>query len=319
MTARQRRETAYLTVPFPGNLNFGQLRALSILLEERNLVRAAVRLNVTHQAVSQTLARFRRLFDDELLVRNSSGYVTTARAVALLPHLQKTLAALGRILQPSDSAPESFRGSIHFGVSKYSVNADFERVLPLLVGEAPRTEFRMHHVAPASLEQLESAEVDFIISPAQSESANLYRLGLHRGRWVCVTRRDHPLLRRVDLNTYLSARHLLVAPLRDGYDPVDRALTVLGKARQIALSTVTHALAAAVIAASDLVLTVPDWMVDWVARTAALAASDPLDFLPHVENSLFWHARVQHSPPHIWVRRRLAEILRAPRSAGNSN
>ena len=45
------------------------LRGLDVLLEERNVTRAAERLFITQQAASGTLQRLRRHFDDELLTR----------------------------------------------------------------------------------------------------------------------------------------------------------------------------------------------------------------------------------------------------------
>jgi len=46
------------------------LVTLRELIRERNVTRAAERLGVTQPAVSATLARLRKFFDDELLVRD---------------------------------------------------------------------------------------------------------------------------------------------------------------------------------------------------------------------------------------------------------
>ena len=56
------------------------LPPLAALLEERHVTRAAERSGLSQPAMSSTLARLRRLLDDQLLVRDRSGYVLTPRA-----------------------------------------------------------------------------------------------------------------------------------------------------------------------------------------------------------------------------------------------
>jgi DNA-binding transcriptional LysR family regulator len=58
---------------------------LHAVLEERSATRAAARLNVTQSAVSNALARLRRLLDDPLVVRHGRGVVPTPRAESQIP------------------------------------------------------------------------------------------------------------------------------------------------------------------------------------------------------------------------------------------
>jgi DNA-binding transcriptional LysR family regulator len=66
------------------------LPPLAALLEERHVTRAAERSGLSQPALSRTLARLRQLLDDQLLVRDSSGYVLTPRA----ERIQRQLAGL---------------------------------------------------------------------------------------------------------------------------------------------------------------------------------------------------------------------------------
>src|SRR2546422_11527739 len=66
------------------------LPPLAALLEERHVTRAAGRSGLSQPAMSRTLARLRRLLDDQLLVRGGSGYVLTPRA----ERIQRQLADL---------------------------------------------------------------------------------------------------------------------------------------------------------------------------------------------------------------------------------
>src|SRR6476646_6803427 len=75
------------------------LPPLAALLEERQVTRAAKRSGLSQPAMSRTLARLRQLLDDQLLIRDASGYVLTPRAeriqrqlVGLLPQLEALFA-----------------------------------------------------------------------------------------------------------------------------------------------------------------------------------------------------------------------------------
>ena len=52
---------------------------LAVLLEERHISRAAARVGVTQPSMSRALAHARELFDDDLLIRTSSGTKLTPR------------------------------------------------------------------------------------------------------------------------------------------------------------------------------------------------------------------------------------------------
>jgi DNA-binding transcriptional LysR family regulator len=62
------------------NLDLNLLPQLQVLLELRNISRAAGRLQLSQPAASAAMARLRRHFDDELLVRNGRTYDLTSSA-----------------------------------------------------------------------------------------------------------------------------------------------------------------------------------------------------------------------------------------------
>lgn len=71
--------------------DFNLLRIFEALYEERSASRAAIRLNLTQSAVSQRLKALRQHFNDPLFKNTGRGLAPTARAVALMPHVQETL------------------------------------------------------------------------------------------------------------------------------------------------------------------------------------------------------------------------------------
>ncbi len=63
-------------------IDLNLLVALQVLLEERNVTRAAERLSVSQPALSKTLQKLRETFDDELFTRTAHGLIPTPRAEA---------------------------------------------------------------------------------------------------------------------------------------------------------------------------------------------------------------------------------------------
>ena len=70
------------------------LVVLQTVLTEGSTTRAAARLHVTQSAVSNSLARLRRLLGDRLLVRSAGRLVPTPRAAELRPLLTGGLEQL---------------------------------------------------------------------------------------------------------------------------------------------------------------------------------------------------------------------------------
>src|SRR5512147_2480512 len=80
------------------SMDLNLLVALDVLLEERNVTRAAGRLGLTQPATSRLLGRLRATFGDPLFVRTSRGIVPTQRARDLAVPLRQVVQDVGRLL-----------------------------------------------------------------------------------------------------------------------------------------------------------------------------------------------------------------------------
>ncbi|WP_301668063.1 LysR family transcriptional regulator [Neisseria basseii] len=70
-------------------LDLNLLKAFSVLMDERNVSKAAERLAITQPAMSGVLTRLRDNFDDPLFVRVQRGVVPTNRALELAPQVKR--------------------------------------------------------------------------------------------------------------------------------------------------------------------------------------------------------------------------------------
>ena len=83
-------------------IDLNLLISLQVLLEERNVSRAAERLFITQPAMSKTLSRLRQVFDDPLFTRSSHGMQPTPRALEVAGDLSVILAEIGRLVREVD-------------------------------------------------------------------------------------------------------------------------------------------------------------------------------------------------------------------------
>jgi DNA-binding transcriptional LysR family regulator len=100
-------------------IDLNLLIALQVMLEERNVSRAAERLFITQPAMSKTLSRLREVFDDPLFTRSSHGMRPTPRALDLAAELETVLQGIQQLLAGHDFDPGVYRGEITIAISEY--------------------------------------------------------------------------------------------------------------------------------------------------------------------------------------------------------
>src|SRR5262249_28320383 len=79
-------------------IDLNLLVVFSVVLEERQVARAAERLNLTPSAISHALMRLRRLLNDPLFLRTPKGVVPTACALQLGEPVSDALARIGGLV-----------------------------------------------------------------------------------------------------------------------------------------------------------------------------------------------------------------------------
>ena len=77
-----------------GGTDLNLVIALKALLEEGNVTKAGAKIGKSQPAMSTALARLRRHYKDELLVRVGRDYELTPFARALIPSVQQTVSSV---------------------------------------------------------------------------------------------------------------------------------------------------------------------------------------------------------------------------------
>lgn len=289
------------------------LVSLDTLLAERNVTRAAARLHLSQPALSAQLARLRELFGDPLLVpaRRGRGMVPTTRALALQAPLNEALHALGRAV----SAPLSFDPAS--ATRTFTVAGNDNVVAMMMLDVVARAEkagyaglrfaLRMpqHELL---LAQMERGELDLFLGGSSYAPAGARVEVALPVRFRMAQRKGHPRGPHAPgLAQYCALRHVIVSTdgSFDGF--MDQLLAQRGCRRTVAVSVAQYHLVPPLLAASDLVCTLPSRFLERYADS--LDCFDlPLD-VPALDLSLAWHRRSDNDPALRWLRGQITASL----------
>jgi DNA-binding transcriptional LysR family regulator len=281
------------------------------LIAEGHATRAAQRIGLTQPAVSHALNRLRALFGDPLFVRSPRGMVPTPLAQDMAADVRSVLEQVeGILLGGRAFDPMSSRRQFTIGLSDYAAFVLLPPLTARLDREAPDVSLVVRDTSRGiGLSMLEDGVAELLAGNFPPPPTHMRSERLYEEEFVCASRRDHPDIDgEIDLDRYLSLRHLQVSMKGSPKGSVDALLARRGLERRVAV-TVGHFLMAPMLAdASDLVATEPRRLF------ASLAERLPLRlFRPPIEIAPFpvvqaWHARHDADPGHRWLRQVLREV-----------
>lgn len=307
----------YIQDSYSAELDLQHLRVLDVLLREHSLTRAAKVLDVSQPALSKTLARLRRYFDDPLFVRVSHSMEPTPKALSLAKPIDEILRHMGALR--GDQAvfdPHTSTRTFQFCV----VDAGVIKLLPPLVNriqtEAPRVRLRVMQLDGEHLESwLESGTIDFAMGSFPSLSKGIRRQFLWTEEYVSVINRGHPRLsNNPSLREFVREHHVLVSTLGTGH-----AHKLAEKAVEAAIPDeniicrVPIFIAAAVIAKhTNAIATLPVSIATVLAEDLNLEIIKPPIKLPKIEIFQYWHNRFHREPGNKWIRSVFSSLFRKP-------
>ena len=262
--------------------------------------------------MSRALARLRQLLDDQLLVRDVTGYVLTPRAeriqrqlAGLTPRLEALFAA--EVFDPA-TAEENYR----IATTDYPLLLFFPQAAREINKLSPHSTLRVEPYRDEVFDDMQHGTLDLSFYGAAPPSAFRHEV-LFDDRCVCVMAADHPLAKRkrLTLDDYLRCSHLMI-DIIDGQQPViDNRLRELGLARRGALTLPLFVGAPAAIPESKLVATLTERLMDRYGDDPAIAVvRAPVELEP-MEYFMVWHLRLDHDPAQQWLRDTIRAVVAA--------
>lgn len=288
-----------------GNLDLNLLVSLDALLQERNVTRAAQLLSLSQPALSASLGRLRRHFNDELLFRVGNDYRLTPLAVQLKSRAKIALDSAERVFsaQPEFDPAESVR-EFSLLISDYGVAVLGDTLADLLAQEAPRARLRLVHNTPSAVDRAEVTllTIDAMLLPHGFVS-DLPHTDLYLDEWVLVVAADNP-----DVGTEVTTEQLTTMPWVATYHgptastPAARQMRMLGIEPRVQIVTESFLTVAALIAGSGRISLLQKRLVQTLPLNSGVRALPcPFEVGPLVE-AMWWHAAYQRDPEHLYLR-----------------
>ena len=283
-------------------IDLNLLLVLHTVLDERNVARAAERLHVTPSAVSNALARLRGVLGDPLVTRRGRGIVPTPRAMELAPAIARGLRELELAIRgvPFDAA--SCTRTFTLAIADAGQVTWLPRIAVQMAQAMPRAHLRCVGIdSLVSLGDLASPEIDLHIG-LRGTGSGLHAEPLFEERTVLVARRGHRAIGKRLSRSALGALHHVRVDMVPGKHLRDDVASVYARARierVVGLTVPSFTAAVAVVAATDLVATIPASLLAAHPDLREVNAPVPVRVV-HI--ALCWHDRTHADPAAVAFR-----------------
>jgi DNA-binding transcriptional LysR family regulator len=275
------------------------------LLIEKKVSKVAENLGLGQPAVSNALARLRKLFGDELFLRTSSGMQPTPLADQLAESIGYALGMIhGAINAKNSFDPASSKRRFSVGMT------DIGEIyfLPLLMEKiqkvAPEVSISTIRNTSGNLKDaMEAGHIDLAVGLLPQLKAGFFQRRLFTQQYVCLFRQGHALDKKKILPAdFFAADHVAIVSAGTGHGMVDEILDKNSPQRKVRL-TVPHFVAVGhILQSSNLVATVPERLAERMAQPFGLKYMPHPVKLPQIAINLFWHAKYHKDPANQWLR-----------------
>jgi len=305
-----------MTTTTLSRVDLNLLVAMEVLLEERNVTKAAARLFITQPAMSKTLQRLRILFDDELFIRSGRELVPTTRALELRARLPLLLSEIEDVVAQKVFNPQEDAGVAHFATPEFVAVQLAPALTWELAGEAPHFALAISSKLENYQQHLRDGDLDFVLATdakLPDEFVVTPVGGFSPAVWM---RKGHPLA-----SEKLTLENMLQYPFVQYYllfaseriTPIsatrfDKTIAELGLKRRKVLVTDQLMTALYALQTSDCLMLATADDLKMEASMFEIVRKPYPEELAHdvyIPVSLFQHRRTLQSSMHRWLKERI--------------
>jgi DNA-binding transcriptional LysR family regulator len=289
------------------DVDLNLLRVFDAVLHEGGVTAAAARLELTQPAVSNALARLRKLFGDPLFVRTPAGMDATPFARELAGPVRQALALLESALAHGPGFdPATATRAFRFYMSDLG---QIEFLPPLIERVEQRAPGVRLEAAALDVEDigaaLASGTLDLAVGFLPALGPPIERRALFRDPYVCLMRADHEI-QSLTRKRFLEASHVLVS-YRGGHRVIEEAFERAGI--RAALRVPHFTVVPMVLERTDLILTLPARVASVYERQGKLKALPTPLSIPAADVGVHWHERFEADPGNRWLREQVIELF----------
>ena len=301
------------------------LVALDVILDECNVTRASVRLNIGQSAASAALARLRDYFGDELLVPVAGRLVRTPLAGSLVAPVRDTLSrARATLAMKPGFDPATTERRLLIYASDYALTVFFSEVVRRVAILAPGVQLDIRSAMREVFEVFGRGTIDLLFLPEPYvNSLAAPRATLFEDTHVCMVWAGNANVTgdAISLDQYMAMGHIAV---HFGDQPQlafeEWFLPRFGKQRRVELSVDNFGALPPVLLGTNRIATLHRKQAEHFARYLPVRLLEIPFALPPLVEVMSWPAHLDQDPAHLWLRElvhaSVAEHLVKPNPSG---
>ena len=288
------------------NLDLNLIPVLDAIVRHRHLGQAASELGMSQPGISYALKRLRLHFGDPLFIRTRAGMQPTETVERIAPVLATILeAAREHLTAAAAFDPLTSLRTFSLLTSDLGELIVLPKLLRALSTLAPRVNIKVQSPASRDLvTALQSGQVDLMIGYfPELGGADLFQQRLYSHGFACLARKGHPKIKGVvTRETFLGLQHASIRSTGRSQQTLERHFEKQGIRGRTTLETPNILSAPFVVAATDVVVTVPAAVGELFSLLAGVQVFDPPVPLPAITVCQYWHRRQHNSPANKWLR-----------------
>lgn len=299
------------------------LRVLVVLHQCRSVSKAAEMLGLSQPATSLALGRLRKRFGDPLFVRSPAGMLPTPRCDELAESSTAALSQIdSKVLHRETFDPRTSQREFVVTMADVGELHFLPRLMAHIGQHAPLCKLRCEPFATHDLGgALAEGRCDLALGFFPNlERPPLYVQQLFMHTLVCLVRADHPQVRssKISMRQFLEIPHVAVHPMGRSHELFESMLKRKGIRRNAQLTSVHFLTVPAIVAATDLIVTVPRSIADYYCELENLRIVEPPVNIKPYALKQFWHPRSHADPALKWLRESVVQLFGTPSAASAS-
>ncbi len=274
------------------------------LLHSTSVSRAAKTLGLSQSAVSQSLAKLRRHFGDELFLKSSTGVTPTSTAIALADDIRKLITFSEAALTPRAAFdPIASPRDIRISTSDMGEILVAPVMLEAFARFAPNCRLTFLDLWGEELrEGLERGTIDLVINGRQPPGGDVLQQKLFDDTIVVLAHGASRLGPFITEAEFAALPHLAVSPGRLDHVNPDDVGTFRGMPRNVVAQVSNWLAVPHLIEPHRELIAVAPSLLAQAYRRFDLKVLKPTFNLPKFDIFQFWHRRVNADPFSLWLR-----------------
>lgn len=290
------------------------LKIFHIIYQEKNISKAAERLELSQPALSHKLNKLRNELGDPLFIKAPRGLTPTPKAHSIADAVGAMIKGIESFyLAQSDEDFLARTDRINIYTTDYMEQRLFPYLLPIVREQAPNLVLVAHDTrGKLPSPELEDGRCDLAIAGFYSDlPQTLRQQRVSQERFVVLASVKNSIISdKLTLEGYLKCEHILTTLSGDLEGKIDLVLKDMGYSRQVVAGFSSFLSPPSIIRNSDILVTCLESIADQACALDTQLVKHPLPFIiPKVDIMQFWHERTQVDPLRKWLREQISHLL----------